>query len=146
MNLKNRGINNIPISSELQVAKRFHGHLGPYLVIGMRMGHFFTSVLGEKPFSYRIKVSVGWEPPPSCVIDGLQITTTCTIGNSMIRVEKLDDIRARAVQKQREIELKLLPKVRKRIDLETTRENEEAMAIELWEEAAEALFQIRTTP
>ncbi len=136
---------NVPINAELQEAKRFHGHLGPYLVIGMRMGHFFSSALGEKPFSYRIHVSVGWKPPPSCVIDGLQITTPCTVGNSMIQVEDLSDITAIAQQDDRKIELLLLPKVRERIDRETNRENEEAIAQELWTEATEDLFCIYIT-
>jgi formylmethanofuran dehydrogenase subunit E len=131
------------LDAELIEAKKFHGHLGPYLVLGMRMGHFIASVFGEKPFSYRIDVSVGWKPPPSCVIDGIQITTPCTVGNSMIRVEEPGDIKAWAEKDGERLELKLRPAIRERIDSETTRENEEAIAQQIWEESAEGLFIIR---
>ncbi|TKJ42308.1 hypothetical protein CEE37_01110 [candidate division LCP-89 bacterium B3_LCP] len=130
------------VNAELMGAKKFHGHLGPYLVIGMRMGHLISSVLGDKPFSYRIHASVGWNPPPSCVIDGLQLTTPCTVGNSMIRVEELGDIEAWAKMDAREVKLRLIPQVRKRIDEETTKENEETFAGEIWEAGIEELFEL----
>ncbi len=131
------------IDSELLEAKKFHGHLGPYLVIGMRMGHFISSVFGEEPFSYRIHATVGWKPPPSCVIDGLQITTSCTVGNSMIVMEDLGDIKVLAENDDQKLDILLRESVRDRIDRETTRENEESFAVELWKMGAEELFVIR---
>lgn len=130
------------MNTELLEAKQFHSHLGPYLVIGMKMGNFIRTTLGNKPFSYRIHTSVGLTPPTSCVIDGLQITTPCTVGNSMIRVEELGDIAAWAQQDDRRIELQLKSAVRKRIDNDTTRENEENIAQDLWETEIEELFEI----
>ena len=135
-----------PIDAELQAAKRFHGHLGPYLVIGMRMGHFISAVFGEEPFSYRIQATVGWKPPPSCVLDGLQITTPCTVGNSMIQIEELGNITATARKDAETLTLQLRPAVRHRIDRETTKNNEESFARELWETPAEELFIIKQTP
>jgi len=135
------------LPAELREAKQFHGHLGPYLVIGMAMGDFFASSLGEKPFSYKIEVACGHEPPPSCIIDGLQVTTPCTIGNSMLVAHDLaGTIWARAETKEQKVELMLRPKVRERIDKETTRENEEQIAVELYESGAEELFIIAITP
>lgn len=137
---------NILIDAELQDAKRFHGHLGPYLIVGMRMGHFISAVFGDEPFSYRIHSSVGWKPPPSCVIDGLQITTPCTVGNSMIQVEDLQDIAAWAENDAVQLSLRLRPAIRDRIDRETTKENEESLAQELWQTPAEELFIIEQIP
>jgi formylmethanofuran dehydrogenase subunit E len=136
-------MNNLPIDAELQAAKRFHGHLGPYLVVGMRAGHFIASVFGDKPFSYRIHATVGTNPPPSCVLDGLQITTPCTVGNSMLRAEPLDVVRVWAEKDSERLELILHPDVQQKIDTETNRSNEEQKAQEIWEEAAEALFIIK---
>lgn len=133
------------ISSELLDAKRFHGHLGPYLVIGMRMGGIFCGTWGDRPFGFRIFTTAGWEPPPSCVIDGLQISTPCTIGNSMLRVLQGDPLRAWAEKDGIRLEITLQPAVRIRIDRETTRENEESFAQELWQAPPEELFEIRRT-
>ena len=60
----------IKISEELQQAKKFHGHLGPFLAVGMVMGKVFCEVFGCEPFSYRIFTSVGLKPPLSCIISG----------------------------------------------------------------------------
>ena len=130
------------MDTELWEAKRFHSHLGPYLVIGMKMGNFICTNLGDKPFSYRIHTSVGLTPPTSCVIDGLQITTPCTVGNSMIQVEELGDIAAWVQEDDRRIRLQLKPTIRERIDQETTRDNEEEIAEELWQAETEELFDI----
>lgn len=137
---------NSPISAELLKAKRFHGHLGPYLVVGMRMGKLFTEAFGEQPFTYRIHTSVGLEPPPSCVIDGLQVTTPCTIGNSMIRVEGNRSVAAWAKKDGVKLEIRLRSDVQQRIDNDTTRENEESFAQELWEAEPDSIFQIYRTP
>lgn len=130
------------MDTELLEAKRFHSHLGPYLVIGMKMGNFIRTTLGDKPLSYRIHTSVGLTPPTSCVIDGLQITTPCTVGNSMIRVEVLGDIAAWVQRDDQRIKLQLKPTIRERIDKETTRDNEEEIAEELWQADTEELFDI----
>jgi len=134
------------VSPELLEAKRFHGHLGPYLVVGMRMGNLFVEFLGDKPFSYRIHATVGWKPPPSCVIDGLQITTPCTVGNSMIRIEALGDITAWALKDGKKLSVQLHPHLREKIDLQTTKENEESFAQELWEMPAAELFNVEQPP
>jgi formylmethanofuran dehydrogenase subunit E len=134
------------LDAELEEAKKFHGHLGPYLVIGMRMGHFIASVFGNRPFSYRITASVGWKPPPSCVIDGLQITTPCTVGNSMLKIESLSDVKVWADKDGERLEILLKPPLRRSIDRETTRENEEKAAEDLWRQGAEDLFVIRQFP
>ncbi len=131
------------LDAELKEARKFHGHLGPYLVIGMRMGHFIASAFGDRPFSYRITASVGWQPPPSCVLDGLQITTPCTVGNSMLRVEPLDEVKVYAERDGERLELLLKPPLRQRIDKETTHQNEEEIALDLWRQGAEELFVIR---
>ncbi|RKY85676.1 hypothetical protein DRQ11_09550, partial [candidate division KSB1 bacterium] len=34
----------------LEEAEKFHGHLGPYLVIGMRIGEYAMEQLGITPY------------------------------------------------------------------------------------------------
>ncbi|MBU0518627.1 formylmethanofuran dehydrogenase subunit E family protein [bacterium] len=133
------------VDAELLEAKRFHGHLGPYLVVGMKAGHFIASVLGSDPFSYRIFATVGMKPPHSCVLDGLQVTTPCTIGNSMLQSKPLDGIIIWAEEGKQKLEFTLRESVQQHIDKDTNRDNEEQISQEIWESGAEELFIIRQT-
>jgi len=65
----------------------FHGHLGPYLVLGLRMG--MLAVRDLKPKQLHELSAVVWTqelPPQSCVLDGIQISSGCTLGKGNIGV------------------------------------------------------------
>jgi formylmethanofuran dehydrogenase subunit E len=69
----------------LDVARSFHGHLGPNLVIGIKMGnHAIAALKPESCFHLRAEVHCPARPPVSCVIDGIQISTGCTMGKASI--------------------------------------------------------------
>jgi hypothetical protein len=65
--------------------KAFHGHLGPYLVLGYRMGRLALSEL-DSPGHFGLSVTVhsALEPPRSCLIDGIQLGSGCTLGKRNI--------------------------------------------------------------
>nr|MDO8080105.1 formylmethanofuran dehydrogenase subunit E family protein [Candidatus Freyarchaeota archaeon] len=70
------------ISSELlKRAVDFHGHLGPFLVLGLMMSK--TAYRFLKQISV-VKVKTRFEPPRSCVLDGVQVATKCTLGNTKL--------------------------------------------------------------
>ncbi len=73
------------LPEELVPLKRFHGHLGPYVVIGYRMGR-----LARERFDGKMTAVVfaGRHPPMSCLIDGVQFTTGCTLGKNNIVVRE----------------------------------------------------------
>lgn len=78
------------LESEIEDAERLHGHLGPFLVIGVRMGRTAKQVLDVDlggNDELRAFVSVPLSTPFSCVIDGIQVATRCTIGNQKLKVE-----------------------------------------------------------
>lgn len=81
----------------IQKAAYFHGHLGPFLVIGVRMGLIGLRELKTKRGDKRLRVTamVKQAVPFSCVIDGIQVTTSCTIGNGKLKLEDSSDIRTR---------------------------------------------------
>jgi len=58
-----------------------HGHLGPFLVAGIRMGLHALALL-ESPgyFGLRAKSEAGRTTPLSCLNDGIQIGSGCTAG------------------------------------------------------------------
>jgi len=79
------------VASLIREAVRLHGHLGPFLVIGVRMGicaerSLNLEVAGRREL--RVSGRIPFSTPFSCALDGIQVTTNCTIGNQKLRVEK----------------------------------------------------------
>jgi len=69
----------------LKQAVDFHGHLGPYLVLGLLMGEYALKKIKANPhFGLEIKVWGAKDKPKSCLIDGLQLSTGCTYGKGNI--------------------------------------------------------------
>lgn len=71
-------------------AAKFHGHLGPFLVIGVRMGEIAKKQLGlsnKKRIDLQASIRAPFIPPFSCVIDGMQVATGCTVGNQRLKIE-----------------------------------------------------------
>ena len=67
--------------------KAFHGHLGPYLVLGYRMGRMaLTELDSPGHFGLSVVVHSVLEPPKSCLIDGIQLGSGCTLGKRNIEV------------------------------------------------------------
>jgi formylmethanofuran dehydrogenase subunit E len=69
----------------LAQAIKFHGHLGPYLVIGIMAGEAALKKLKcKKYFGLEAKVWGALKKPRSCLIDGLQLSTGATYGKGNI--------------------------------------------------------------
>jgi len=77
-------------------AAKFHGHLGPFLVIGVRMGLIGIRELKTKANQEKLHVTarLKYSVPFSCVLDGIQITTRCTFGNQKLTLKNSPDIAA----------------------------------------------------
>jgi formylmethanofuran dehydrogenase subunit E len=73
----------------LEKAVDFHGHLGPFLVLGIRMGFIGLRELGVERGNPKLRVTVMTKPsvPFSCVVDGIQAATTCTVGNRRLKLQ-----------------------------------------------------------
>lgn len=79
------------IQSLIENAAKLHGHLGPFLVIGVRMGemakrHLDVDEKNSRGLQANIKTPLS--TPFSCVIDGIQATTSCTVGNQKLKIEE----------------------------------------------------------
>jgi len=78
------------LTSLIKKAADFHGHLGPFLVIGVRMGTLTKKILNVNAGEGSKLRVTAWLPlltPFSCIIDGIQATTQCTIGNQKLKME-----------------------------------------------------------
>ena len=68
--------------------RAFHGHLGPYVVLGYRMGRLaLEKTNSDGHFDLSAEVYSTLEPPPSCLIDGVQLGSGCTLGKRNITIK-----------------------------------------------------------
>lgn len=73
----------------LRKAIEFHGHLGPWLVLGILMGAYALRKLkAKKYFGLKVKAWGLNHKPKSCLLDGLQLSTGATYGKG--NIEKLN--------------------------------------------------------
>jgi len=88
----------------LKKAAEFHGHFGPFLVIGVRMGLIGVRELKAKENGNELHVTamLKHSVPFSCVIDGIQVATKCTIGNQKLKLIDSSEIVAEFELQQRE--------------------------------------------
>jgi len=128
------------IPLKLKSAKGFHSHLGPYLVVGLKMGEALTKELGDTPFSFSIVSYTGSEPPISCIIDGLQLSTPCTVGNGGILIRPEGRAKVEGRMDKRRILLSLREKITWEIKTNCIPENEEELALRIWKMTPEELF------
>jgi formylmethanofuran dehydrogenase subunit E len=74
---------------EEDLLRTFHGHLGPYVVLGYRMGRLALDRLHSAGhFGISAEVHTPLDPPCSCLIDGVQIGSGCTLGKRNIEVHE----------------------------------------------------------
>jgi len=79
----------------LEAGVKFHGHLGPYLVLGLRMGVVAVRILKPKGLhELSLRVWTKKTPPQSCLLDGIQVSSGCTLGKGSVRVEASGRTRA----------------------------------------------------
>ena len=78
------------LNNLLWEAEKFHGHMGPFLVIGLRMGLIGIREMRTKhnKEGLRATVMLKYRVPFSCVIDGIQVVTNCTMGNKKMRIKR----------------------------------------------------------
>jgi len=97
-------------------AIEFHGHGGPFMVVGLRMGLVALERLDAHGwFDLKCTVRLRWAPPDSCVIDGIQTSSGCTMGKHNIEVEEQDGIGAVFIKGEEGLEVHLRPEVLDRI-------------------------------
>jgi formylmethanofuran dehydrogenase subunit E len=132
----------------IEFARQLHGHVGPYLVIGLKMGAAAKKALNipdTELAHLRVEVAVPLYPPFSCLLDGLQVSTTCTIGNQRLQFKNSKTIQATFVVEEtgRIMKITLNKKFRERLE-EKKKEDKlsEAYAWELVEVPENQLFKI----
>ncbi|OPX79635.1 MAG: FmdE, Molybdenum formylmethanofuran dehydrogenase operon [Methanosaeta sp. PtaB.Bin087] len=72
------------LEEAINKAVEFHGHLGPFLVLGVRMGLLARRELDSAPGEMVAVVKTGAVPSLSCLLDGIQVSAGCTLGRGNI--------------------------------------------------------------
>lgn len=120
-----------PDHDDVAILKAFHGHLGPYVFAGMRMGRYALVKLQADPhFGIEADVYCPAATPQSCAIDGIQFSTGCTLGKMNIRHHPAEGITARFRNRHtgNTLRLRLRPEAMSRAVEEMNRRNDEAGA------------------
>jgi formylmethanofuran dehydrogenase subunit E len=69
---------------------RFHGHDGPFLAVGYRLGRYLVKKLRPPGImGLRITVKTRIQKPFTCVLDGLQCSTFATFGKGNLVVKNV---------------------------------------------------------
>jgi inosine-uridine nucleoside N-ribohydrolase len=77
----------------IDYVKAFHGHLGPYLMLGYRAGKLAVRKLNCRGhFDLEAAVHAAGKPPASCFIDGVQLGSGCSMGKKNITAHVSDRI------------------------------------------------------
>lgn len=70
-----------------ELGVRLHGHRGPFLACGIRMGLLALRLLDSSGYSgIEAVAETGSLPPVSCLVDGVQASTGCTVGKGNLMV------------------------------------------------------------
>lgn len=126
----------------LDGAVKFHGHLGPFLILGLRAGLLGIDYLGKDYFELRAKVETAPHPPRSCFIDGIQFSSGCTTGKDNIEVKDSNDVSVEFTRGERRISLAVKKNVLEALDLVNSVQVE-ATNREIIQKSDEELFQIK---
>jgi len=140
MEMRKIDVTRLKIDEVIDKGVEFHGHLGPFLVAGIKMGYLALRELNSKGHSeLSVLVETGTKPPISCLIDGIQISTGCTLGKG--NVKTIDKKKAKAIftKDGKSIEIELRSDISKMINKE--KDNCKEMAKKLSKMAEEQLFQ-----
>lgn len=128
---------------QLKTAINFHGHLGPYLVLGLLMGEYALKKIQAQPhFGLEAKVWGAKNKPKSCLIDGLQLSTGCTYGKGNIAKYGGKTIQASFLNcdTQKKITISLKEAVLKKLESAQDHSSAEKIAKEFHKTPAEELF------
>jgi formylmethanofuran dehydrogenase subunit E len=129
----------------LKEAVKFHGHLGPYLVLGLVAGEFALKRLkSKKYFALQVKVEGANKKPKSCLVDGLQLSTGATYGKGNIR--KVPGSKIRIIfcdlKSSKKIELTLKKDLIEKLDALRGHSDSEAFAKKIIKIKPTGLFQV----
>lgn len=123
-------------------AVRFHGHLGVFLVLGLKAGVYANEVLGRDCFQTRAIVETKPVPPYSCFADGVQVATGCTMGKGNIELRTRHSLLVTFMKKDERLRLCLRSDILESLGAISSMEESRRVALTLVDKPVRALFNI----
>jgi formylmethanofuran dehydrogenase subunit E len=122
----------------------FHGHLGPYIVVGYRIGKYVRNSFCDDPFRMKAEVRCSGTPPQSCLADGIQLGSGCTLGKRNIEIVASESISCtfEADGKRITVTPRPFPLPKRDIDYEAAIE---AIAEEMYHRPDDDLFNVSSS-
>ena len=131
---------NMEKKEEIGMLRYFHGHLGPNLIAGYRMGKIARAA---EPRDISAKVYCGSSPPPSCLIDGIQLSSCCTMGKGNIEIAGEGELKAVfSYGDGSKVTIKVREEAKERMYDGLSHETEEQKSMEVLEMPEEELFEV----
>ncbi|MBL7151460.1 MAG: formylmethanofuran dehydrogenase subunit E family protein [Candidatus Omnitrophica bacterium] len=124
----------------------FHGHLGPWLVLGILAGQTALDKLGcAKYFGLQVKAWGVIHKPKSCLIDGLQLSTGATYGKGSI--EKLNSpsvkVEVRSHKRNKKVVFTLKQGLLQKLEKLNTHAESETLAKRIFKSNPSEIFCIK---
>ncbi len=127
----------------LALVERFHGHLGPYVVLGYRTGRLAREQLGVSAFNLEAEVFTEPSPPMSCFLDGVQLGSGCTMGKGNIALRAEGRVEAYFSTKDgRCLRVRVVPRVLERFGPSMDGDDLARLSGELMDAPVEELFEL----
>lgn len=127
----------------LSKAIEFHGHLGPYLVLGLRAGLYANQILGKDPMETEAFIKSKTTPPESCFVDGVQFSTGCTFGKGNISLEEGQGLKVTFKKDNKKLILRLKKEIIEEMNsLPPQEEAWEKLAKDLYRREIKKIFEI----
>lgn len=130
---------------DVGLLKAFHGHLGPYVFAGMRMGRYaVTRLRADTHFGIEAEVYCPGKTPVSCAIDGIQFATGCTMGKMNIHHHEAEGVEATFTNRQsgEKLRLRLRPEAVARAVEEMEQHDDEAGAAVIQQMSDSELLEV----
>jgi len=140
------------LNTLLRAATGLHGHFGPFLALGVRLGLVGLRELGAKEGDTQLHATalLEYTLPFSCVLDGIQTATKCTVGNKRLVWKESREIGAMFALKHsgRQVEVRINPTVvqelSRRLDKRQPLDEEvRQLALEIASRPEKELFSVR---
>lgn len=121
---------------------RFHGHNGPFLALGYKAGSYAMDELKpEKLLNIECVIKTVVKKPYTCVIDGIQCSTHCTLGKGNLKLRDSLEERIEITFRSKEREIRFILKSYT-LERALTSEDLEKDAEWINENSIESLFEI----
>jgi formylmethanofuran dehydrogenase subunit E len=134
---------NATVSEELlERVVEFHGHLGPFLVLGLKAGLLANSLLGKDYFKTTAIILTEPSPPNSCFVDGVQFVTGCTMGKRNIKLRKGKNTSVVFLREGKTLRLRVRDKVLESINRIASEKESRKESLNLLGKSVSELFEV----